>query len=247
MGTDGSVWKNSELSRIFLDNVRGGIPFAAEQIGIMHAIISRFLPAVSSFLDLGCGDGVLGKTILVKHPGSSGVFLDFSVPMIEKARANLAGYEARAGFVLGDFGEHGWTDSVAKKAPLDLVVSGLAIHHQTDEAKRRIYGEIFALLRPGGLFLNIEHVLSPSELVKATADDYFVDSLYEYNKARGLTREQVAGEFYNRVDKAANILAPVEVQCEWLKNIGFRDVDCFFKVFELALFGGRRPESDGTD
>jgi tRNA (cmo5U34)-methyltransferase len=34
--------------------------------------------------------------------------------------------------------------------------------------------------------------------------------------------------------------APVERQCEWLRDVGYADVDCFFKVFELAVFGGRR-------
>ncbi len=28
--------------------------------------------------------------------------------------------------------------------------------------------------------------------------------------------------------------------CEWLRQIGFEDVDCFFKVFELALFVGKK-------
>ena len=247
MAGDDRVWKDKELSRIFLDNVRGGIPFAAEQIEILHAVVSHALPEVSNFLDIGCGDGVLGKTVLLKYPASKGVFLDFSPPMIEKATANLAHFKGRTDLVLRDIGEKGWAESVAQKAPFDLVVSGLAIHHQSDESKLRIYGDIFGLLKPGGVFLNIEHVLSPTELVKATADDYFIDSLYEYNRARGLTREEVAGEFYNRVDKAANILTPVETQCGWLKSIGFTDVDCFFKVFELAVFGGRRPASSGTD
>lgn len=247
MAGDDSVWKDKELSRIFLDNVRGAIPFAAEQIEILHAVVSHALPRVSNFLDIGCGDGVLGKTVLLKYPASKGVFLDFSSPMIEKAAANLSDFKDRTELLLRDFGEKGWVEAVAEKAPFDLVVSGLAIHHQSDESKFRIYGDIFGLLSPGGVFLNIEHVLSPTELVKTMADDYFIDSLYEYNRARGLTREEVAGEFYNRVDKAANILGPVETQCEWLKRIGFTDVDCFFKVFELAVFGGRRPASSGTD
>ena len=27
-------------------------------------------------------------------------------------------------------------------------------------------------------------------------------------------------------------------QCRWLREIGFQDVDCFWKYFELAIFGG---------
>jgi hypothetical protein len=33
----------------------------------------------------------------------------------------------------------------------------------------------------------------------------------------------------------------VEVQCQWLRQIGFGHVDCYLKIFELALFGGLRP------
>jgi hypothetical protein len=51
----------------------------------------------------------------------------------------------------------------------------------------------------------------------------------------------VARHYYDRPDKSANILAPVERQCTWLREIGFTDVDCYLKVFELAVFGGRRP------
>ena len=46
--------------------------------------------------------------------------------------------------------------------------------------------------------------------------------------------------YYNRADKKENLLTPVNTQCQWLRDIGFQDVDCFLKVFELALFGGRK-------
>jgi len=45
----------------------------------------------------------------------------------------------------------------------------------------------------------------------------------------------------DRPDKSANILAPVETQYRWLRRIGFVEVDCYFKHFELAVFGERRP------
>ncbi|CAN0477203.1 unnamed protein product, partial [Phaeothamnion confervicola] len=37
------------------------------------------------------------------------------------------------------------------------------------------------------------------------------------------------------------ILAPVETQLEWLRASGFVDVDCVFKLFELAVLTARRP------
>jgi hypothetical protein len=52
----------------------------------------------------------------------------------------------------------------------------------------------------------------------------------------------VAAQYYNRQDKAGNILASVNDQLAWLRQIGFVEVDCHFRLFELALFGGRKPE-----
>ena len=39
---------------------------------------------------------------------------------------------------------------------------------------------------------------------------------------------------YNKL----NMLESVELQCKGLIDIGFKDVDCYLKIFELALFGG---------
>jgi hypothetical protein len=52
--------------------------------------------------------------------------------------------------------------------------------------------------------------------------------------------EEVRRAFLERPDRADNILAGVEEQCRWLRAIGFADVDCFWKYFELAVFGGFR-------
>ena len=73
-------------------------------------------------------------------------------------------------------------------------------------------------------------------------EESFIDSLYTVNRQQegGKTRKEVAMQFHGREDKQANILAPVETQCDWLRDIGYLDVDCFFKLFELAVFGGRR-------
>ena len=68
------------------------------------------------------------------------------------------------------------------------------------------------------------------------------EHLCERRRERGeaITPEQVYREYIARPDRAANILVPVEDQCRWLREIGFREVDCFWKFFELAVFGGTR-------
>lgn len=239
------VWKSAALVENFLSGVRGGIPYAADQIQIMLRVASAAAEArpICRFLDLGSGDGTLASAVLDRFPTASATLVDFSAPMMDAARQRLAGAGIAHTFVLGDFGDPTWINGVAGLGPFDAVVSGFAIHHQPDARKREVYQEIFDLLSPGGLFVNIEHVQPGSRWLAELADELMIDSIASYHDrvGTGKNRDQVARDHVHRPDKAANILAPVDLQCDWLQEIGFADVDCYFRVFELAVFGGRRP------
>ncbi len=239
------VWQGAALVRTYLDGIRGGIPFGSEQIEMMLRVIEGRGTAVRSFADLGCGGGTLAQALLTRYPDARATLVDFSEPMLAAARAQLATHRPAPHFAAADLASPDWRGVTAERAPFDIVVSGYAIHHLPDMRKRELYGEIFDLLVPGGMFINVEHVASRTPWIEGIADELMVDSLYAFQikQQTGRSREQVAQEFVHRPDKSANILAPVEVQCEWLRARGYEDVDCYFKVFELAVFGGRRPQA----
>jgi tRNA (cmo5U34)-methyltransferase len=236
-----TVWQNEELATMFLNEVRGGIPYAPDQLDVMLRVLGLADQPIKRFLDLGCGDGTLAMAVLSRFPDAEAVLVDFSKPMLAAARERLV--DASCSVIRADFGDPEWIGQIADRAPFDAIVSGYAIHHQPDDRKKNLYGEIFGLLSPGGVFVNVEHVAPASAAVSALSDELFIDTLTAHNRSLGgqKTREQIASDYVRRPDKAANILAPVEDQCAWLRGIGFVDVDCYFKVFELAVFGGRRP------
>jgi len=241
MNVNNDFWHSENWSRRFLREVRQAIPLSREQVDITIRVIRAYMCDTRSFLDLGCGNGILGKAVLAQYPKARGVFLDLSESMLDNARKNIEKDSENIEFILRDFGKSAWLSGV--NGPFDVVVSGFAIHHQPDDRKKEIYAEIYDILSPGGLFLNLEHVSSESACIRTAFEELFIDSLYSFSKKIGACkpREQVAEEFYNKEDKAANILAPTWKQCDWLKDIGFVDVDCFIKIFELALFGGMKP------
>jgi tRNA (cmo5U34)-methyltransferase len=111
------------------------------------ALIEQLPATARRVLDLGTGDGRLLALIKVARSGCTGVALDFSPTMLEKARVRFAGdgairvVEQDLGKPLPDLG-----------GPFDAVVSSFAIHHLEDERKREIYEEVFGLLEPGGVF-----------------------------------------------------------------------------------------------
>lgn len=134
MDNQGHVWQQPDLAKLFLEDVRGGIPMAAEQIDVLLRVVRHALSQVENVLDLGCGDGILGRTVLAAYPKARCTFLDFSETMIEAARKKADG--SRANFIIADLSKTEWVQAVSKEAPFDLVLSGFAIHHLTDERKR---------------------------------------------------------------------------------------------------------------
>jgi ubiquinone/menaquinone biosynthesis C-methylase UbiE len=241
MGEQHSKWQTSELTKAYLDGVRGAIPGAKLQLEVLSKIISIWRPRPSVILDLGCGDGILGRMLLDEHPAVHLIFADFSAPMLEELQKQIKSNE-RATIVRTDFSALDWSKRVATENSIDVVVSGFAIHHQPDRRKMDLYSEIYNLLKEGGVFLNLEHVSSVTPAGQTLFDSFFIDNLLQFhmNSDSTRTRQEIEETYYHRPDKAENILAPVETQCQWLRQIGFKDVDCFFKIFELALFGGRK-------
>jgi SAM-dependent methyltransferase len=164
-------------------------------------------------LDLGCGDGQVVGRVVDAYPEVDALACDFSPAMLDRARER---FEGTASVTIV---EHDLDDPLpAAWGTFDVVVSAFAIHHVVDARKRDLYREVFERLVPGGVFCNLEHVASPTpELHEA------------FLHAIGQTLDQ---------DDPSNKLAPVDVQLDWLRAIGFEQVDCLYKWREIALFAG---------
>ena len=234
------VWKDREVAAAFLNERSLLIPDRERQLGVMLRVIRSAGRAPERVLDVGCGDGILLATILNAFSEASGTAVDFSPLMLEQARTRLGPFGDRALTVEADLGTTEWLNRVS--GPFDVIVSGFAIHHLADVRKRSLYREIRDLLADGGVFLNAEHVASAAPRIEEMFNDAMAEHLFERRRERGeaVTLEEVRRDLLERPDRAANILALVEDQCAWLREIGFHDVDCYWKYFELAIFGGTR-------
>ncbi|MDP8218327.1 MAG: class I SAM-dependent methyltransferase [Candidatus Theseobacter exili] len=157
--TDGT-WRDSQTAKNYLDEIAGAIPLEAEQLDIMMRIIRQQRDTVKNFLDIGCGDGILSSVVLREYPQAQGTLLDFSDTMLSAAKEKLGSYPRQLQFVKSDYGDEQLDETLTagRKQKFDVIVSRFSIHHQTNERKYQVYEEIYNLLVPDGIFINIEHV-----------------------------------------------------------------------------------------
>ena len=208
-------WTNAEHVDRYLGRA-GQCPRRAEG----ESVLLEHLPRdARRILDLGTGDGRLLGLLETDRREMLAVGLDVSELMLEAARERFAGNQ-RIEVV-----EHDLTEPLPALGRFDAVVSSMAIHHLEHERKHSLYSEVFDLLEPGGVFANFEHVASPTHRLHLA---FFaaIDEPLEH-------------------EDPSDRLLDVESQLGWLRELGFDDVDCYWKWLEMALLVGVKPAVDG--
>ena len=222
--------------------MRDAVPFAAAQMELMMRVVTESGRPVARFMDLGCGDGIMCEAIMRAFPKAGGVLMDVDSPSLELAWERIGKAARRLVFVNQDLADPDWADSVRPVAPFDLIVSGFAIHGQPDERKVEIYADIFELLGPGGLFLNLDFVAAGAPFARRVFDLMYIEALAAARKRRkGDARKDAEADFRKAFDRSRLHLASTDEQSEWLREIGFVGVDTLFKAVGVALLAAAKP------
>jgi tRNA (cmo5U34)-methyltransferase len=208
--TQKSEWQTIEHALAYLTRA-DKLPHRTEADKVL---LEQIPLGIQRVLDLGTGDGRTLSLVLLKNPEAQGVALDFSEPIIKQAKKRF-GKDKRVTIVKHDFSQ---PLPKAQLGSFDAVVSSLAIHHLTHKRKKKLYQEIFELINPKGIFCNLEHVSSPTQKLHL-----------KFLALCGLTPE---------TEDPSNKLLDVETQLKWFREIGFVDVDCYWKWLEIALLAG---------
>ncbi|MFI7247173.1 class I SAM-dependent methyltransferase [Micromonospora chalcea] len=179
-------------------------------------------------LDLGAGTGLLSLLLTAAVPGVRLTLVDGAPGMLAVAAGHLEERGVAHRTVHADLADP------LPAGRYDAVVSALAIHHLDDEGKRALYKRAADALAPGGVFVNAEQVAGPTPALDRRYDEVWTARITEL----GSDAEEIAGA---RARMRHDRPATVADQCRWLTEAGLMDVDCFFKEWRFAVFGGRRP------
>lgn len=119
-------------------------------------------------LDLGSGPGCLAARLAERLPAAEVLAVDADPLLLELGSAH---YGTALRYAQAVIGEPGWLDALALDRPVDAAVSTTALHYLGTETLRRVYRELAACLRPGGILINGDHINPDSTRVCELAAD----------------------------------------------------------------------------
>jgi tRNA (cmo5U34)-methyltransferase len=232
---DESEWANSEFAQNYRDASDIFLPFRGQFIKTAISFYQQWIShdAQARVLDLGCGDGLFIQQLLKSCTPASIRLVDGSQGMLDAAKARL-GERGNIHYSQASFQELLANDPLNE--PHDFIYSSLAIHHLAFEEKKKLYIYIYDHLSTGGCFLHYDVVTPPSERL----DRWYMSMWRQWIKEHPATENRqgllgIPEEYKGNQD---NLPDTLDSQLRALKEIGFRDVDCYFKYGIFSLFGG---------
>jgi len=178
------------------------------------------------FLDLGAGTGLLTAFIISVFPNATVTLMDLSEKMLEKARERFSSNK-RVNFLIWDYSHSTLPEEY------NLIVSAMSIHHLSDNEKKSLYQRAFDALKREGAFINADLVKGETDNIEQKYHDMWMNWIQE----AGLSEHELSGIIDRmKYDKPSLI----SDQLQWLREIGFQDVDCYYKYFNFAVYSGRK-------
>ncbi len=205
-----------------------------------------------TIVDLGAGSGILLEKILSKFTNAKCYYIDYSDDFMKVAKERLHTFKDRVTYIKASFSDD-WQNQIDDKA--DAIFSMSAIHHLSSENKKALYRKSYMALKNSGWFINIDEM-------KTINEDAYVTSLHfwwnYFNEAKHNIPHEKADyliqwekHFTNwKIRNIDNISIKKQegddmhesflAQLDWLKDIGFSNVDLFVKYHLWCVIGGRK-------
>ncbi len=116
-------------------------------------------------LDLGCGPGSLAFRALQHYPQAQVVAVDSDPLLLAIGRQVAQEYSGRIAFLKIDIRQKDWPAAYGEA--FDLVLSATVLHWLNAEHLAQTYRHIYQVLKPGGCFMNSDHIASDHPATQA--------------------------------------------------------------------------------
>ncbi|HEY1388047.1 MAG TPA: class I SAM-dependent methyltransferase [Ktedonobacterales bacterium] len=139
------------------------LPFREERFSIMLDVVAEIIGDQFVALDLACGPGAISQRLLARFPQAQSIAVDYDPALLALGRGALGNMEGRLRWVEADLRDPNWITQLGE-TQVDAVLSTTALHWLDAGPLTRLYGQLGALVRPGGIVLNGDHMSYPPHL-----------------------------------------------------------------------------------
>lgn len=219
-----------------------------ERFEIVVGTIRSVCPQPERILDLGCGTGSLTEAVLEGFPACQVVGVDLDASLLLLAKHRLDRFGGRAVLLNEDLRGGGWVDLAGSN--FDAAVSATALHWLSAEHLATLYRRLGDLLKPGGIFLNADHVAGEHPAIQKAWEKQKRTALAPLADREGWSEfwrafaaalgwdeskmgEKVVGEW-----EAVEDGMPLAWHFDRLRESGFGAMDCFWRFAGDAIYGG---------
>jgi SAM-dependent methyltransferase len=112
-------------------------------------------------LDIACGPGSITQRVLDRFPKARSFAVDLDPVLLAIGRGAQGTADGRITWMQENLNEPVWAERLTERLAgrqLDAVLSSTALHWLSPGTLARVYRELGQLVRPGGVFLNGDHM-----------------------------------------------------------------------------------------
>jgi len=178
-------------------------------------------------LDLGGGTGALAAAIAERFPAVEVEIWDTDPDMLAVSRERCARFRERVRYV-----ERSFTEPLPS---CDAVAACIALHHVKDMVvKGGIYKNIFAALRPGGIFVNADTAVCATPALRDHAFKLWAETM----RPHGINEAEASQHFASWAHE--DYYPPLVTELRMLAEAGFAEPECFWREAAAVVFGAMK-------
>jgi SAM-dependent methyltransferase len=231
----------------------------AAMLDLVEAVASPELRAV----DLASGPGAISRRLLDRFPRARVTAVDYHPVLLRLGREAIGTLGGRLTWVDADLRRSGWVRKLPYR-PFDAVLSTTALHWLSEPDLGRLLREVRGILRPGGIFLNGDHMAYSAaeprlrELARTARhrasdayiashasedwDDWWaaIDRVPELARERAEARRRFPGPHGEEPE------VPLDTHLRLLRAAGFAEADVVWQQFDQRVVAAIAPERRAT-
>ncbi|MER7759402.1 class I SAM-dependent methyltransferase [Streptomyces sp. NPDC097619] len=177
-GTDWRAWQES-----WDRQQEWYMPDREERFRVMLDMLEAVAGPAPRILDLACGTGSITDRVLRRFPDARSTGVDLDPALLTIAEGYFAD-DPRVEFVTADLKDPEWAAALPHRS-YDAVLTATALHWLFTPDLAALYGRLAGLVRPGGVFMNADHMKDEATPLINAAERAHRHSVMDRAKAAG--------------------------------------------------------------